>query len=86
MTNSDYIAFIFARGGSRGVADKNIRPVAGKPLLAHSIETALSCNSIGSVVVSTDSDRIAECARDCGAEVLDRPAELAGDATPELLA
>jgi len=79
-------AFIFARGGSKGVKDKNIRPVAGRPLLAHAIAGALASRFIARVVVSTDSERIAQVAREHGAEVLLRPAELAGDATPELLA
>lgn len=86
MTAKRHLAFIFARGGSKGVKDKNIRPVAGKPLLAHSIESALSSRHIDSVVVSTDSEKIADVARQFGAEVLFRPAELAADATPELLA
>jgi CMP-N-acetylneuraminic acid synthetase len=79
-------AFIFARGGSKGVKDKNIFPVAGKPLIAHSIASALASKSVGRVVVSTDDAKIARAAKDHGAEVLDRPAELAADATPEVLA
>jgi len=84
--NNRHIAFIFARGGSKGVKDKNIRPVAGKPLLAYSIESALSSECIASVVVSTDSERIAAVATRYGAEVLTRPADLAADRSPELLA
>lgn len=79
-------AFIFARGGSKGVKHKNIFPVAGKPLIAHSILSALASRSVDRVIVSTDDERIADTAREWGAEVLDRPAGLAGDATPELLA
>lgn len=86
MTSNNYIAFIFARGGSKGVKDKNIRTVAGKPLIAHSIEAALASPFIDAVVVSTDSEKIADVARLHGAEVLPRPTRLAGDATPELLA
>ncbi len=85
-TEKKYTAFIFARGGSKGVLDKNIRAVAGKPLIAHSIETALSSSYIKRVVVSTDSRKIADISKQCEAEVLMRPAELAEDATPELLA
>ena len=79
-------AFIFARGGSKGVKHKNIHPLAGKPLIAHSIDSALASRAVGRVVVSTDDPLIAQAARQHGAEVLDRPAALAGDTTPELLA
>lgn len=79
-------AFVFARGGSKGVKNKNIHPVAGKPLIAHTIRGALDSQSVGRVVVSTDDERIAEVARAFGASVLRRPAELAADATPEVLA
>lgn len=71
---------IGARGGSKGVAGKNIRPLLGKPLIAWSIEQALACPEIDRVVISTDSPAIAEVARACGAEVpFMRPAELASD-------
>lgn len=83
---SGYSAFIFARGGSKGVPHKNIYPVAGKPLIAHSIASALASTHITSVIVSTDDEAIANAARAHGAEVLMRPAELAGDSTPEILA
>lgn len=86
MNSKQHIAFIFARGGSKGVRDKNIRPVAGKPLIAHSIESALGSQYIERVIVSTDSEKISTVAREHGAEVLVRPDELAGDKTPELLA
>lgn len=86
MDKKKHIAFIFARGGSKGVRDKNIRPVAGKPLIAHSIESALASRYIERVIVSTDSENISTVAGEYGAEVLIRPVELAGDKTPELLA
>jgi CMP-N-acetylneuraminic acid synthetase len=71
---------IGARGGSKGVAGKNIRPLLGKPLIAWSIEQALACPDIDRVVISTDSPAIAEVARACGAEVpFMRPPELASD-------
>jgi CMP-N-acetylneuraminic acid synthetase len=79
-------AFIFARGGSKGVKHKNIYPVAGKPLIAHSITSALASKSVGRVVVSTDDELIAEAARAFGADILERPAELATDTTPEIMA
>jgi CMP-N,N'-diacetyllegionaminic acid synthase len=72
---------IGARGGSQGVPGKNIRPLLGKPLIAWSIEQALTCPRIRRVVVSTDSPAIAEVARAHGAEVpFMRPAELATSA------
>jgi CMP-N-acetylneuraminic acid synthetase len=71
---------IGARGGSKGLAGKNIRPLFGKPLIAWSIEQAKACPEINRVVVSTDSEAIADVARQYGAEVpFMRPAELAND-------
>ena len=71
---------IGARGGSKGVAGKNFRPLLGKPLIAWSIEQALACPEIKRVVVSTDSEAIAEVSRAAGAHVpFMRPAELAND-------
>lgn len=81
------IAFIFARGGSKGVPRKNLRNLAGKPLLAHSIATARQSRYIQRVVVSTDDAEIAAVARQYGAEVpFMRPAELATDSASEWLA
>lgn len=81
------IAFIFARGGSKGLPGKNIRPLAGKPLIAWSIEHARAVKRIERVIVSTDSEEIAAVARDFGADVpFTRPAELARDESPEWLA
>lgn len=81
------IAFIFARGGSKGLPGKNIRPLGGKPLIAWSIEHALAVKRIKRVIVSTDSEEIAAVARGYGAEVpFIRPAELARDDSPEWLA
>ena len=80
------VAFIFARGGSKGLPGKNIRHLGGKPLIAWSIEHALAVNSISRVIVSTDSEEIAAVARHHGAEVpFIRPAELASDNSPEWL-
>lgn len=76
---------ICARGGSKGVPGKNIRPLCGKPLIAHTIEQACSWGKAGRVVVSTDSDEIAEVACAYGAEVpFIRPQELARDDSPKL--
>lgn len=72
------ICSICARGGSVGVPRKNIRPLLGKPLIAHTIEQALAAPSIDRVFVSTDDPAIADVAREWGAEVpFLRPAELA---------
>jgi CMP-N-acetylneuraminic acid synthetase len=80
----DAIAFIFARGGSKGLPGKNIRPLAGKPLIAWAIEHAKVVSRIRRVLVSTDSAEIAQVARNFGAEVpFLRPAELAQDNSPE---
>jgi CMP-N-acetylneuraminic acid synthetase len=81
------VAFIFARGGSKGLPGKNIRPLGGKPLIAWSIEHALAVKRVERVIVSTDSEEIAKVARAYGAEVpFIRPAELASDNSPEWLA
>ncbi len=81
------VAFIFARGGSKGLPGKNIRPLAGKPLIAWSIEHAQAVKRIDRVIVSTDSQDIADVARAYGAEVpFMRPPELARDDSSEWLA
>lgn len=80
-------AWIFARGGSKGVPGKNIRNLHGKPLLAWSIEQARSSGCFERILVSTDADDIARVAQDYGAEVpFKRPAELAADNSAEWLA
>lgn len=72
------VCTICARGGSTGVPRKNVRTLHGKPLIAHTIEQALSCDLIDGVYVSTDDDEIAEAAREFGAVVpFKRPAALA---------
>lgn len=77
------LAVIPARGGSRGLPGKNIRPFVGLPLIAHSILFAKLCRQIGRLIVSTDSAAIADVARSYGADVpFMRPAGLARDDTP----
>lgn len=77
------LAVIPARGGSRGLPDKNIRPFAGLPLTAHSILFARLCPEITRCIVSTDSPEIAEVARRFDADIpFLRPAALAQDDTP----
>ncbi len=73
------VAIIPARGGSKGLNDKNIYPVAGRPLLAWTILQALASTSIERVFVSTDDQAIASVAKEYGAEVIERPEELSGD-------
>jgi len=81
------VGFIFARGGSKGLPGKNVRLLAGKPLIAWSIEHARAVQRIERVIVSTDSYEIAEVARQYGAEVpFMRPQELSHDSSPEWLA
>lgn len=76
------LAIIPARGGSKGVPGKNIRPIAGLPLIAWSIRQAKDVAAITHVVVSTDSEEIAAVAREHGAEVpFLRPPRLAEDTT-----
>jgi len=74
------ICFIGARGGSKGVTRKNIRQINGKPLIAYSIETALSSKIFSHVVVSTEDKEIAKIAKKYGAEIpFMRPKNLATD-------
>jgi len=78
-------SLIPARGGSKGVPHKNIRLLCGKPLITHSIEISLQSPSVQRTFVSTDSEKIAEVARNAGAEVpFLRPADLAQDDTRDL--
>lgn len=77
------LALIPARGGSKSIPRKNIREIAGKPLIAWTIEAALAAKGIARVVVSTEDEEIAAVARAWGAEVpFMRPAELATDDAP----
>jgi len=79
------VAIIGARGGSRALPKKNIRQLAGRPLIAWTIEAARNCSLVDRVLVSTDDEGIAEIARACGAEVpFLRPPELAGDDVPSI--
>lgn len=79
MIGMKVVAVIPARGGSKRLPKKNLLPLAGKPLLAHSIEQARAAQSVSRTIVTTDSDEIAAIARDFGAEVVRRPATLADD-------
>ena len=78
------VAFVPARSGSERVPQKNVRPLAGHPLLAYAVETALQSGVFDRVVVSTDSEEIADVARWYGADVpLLRPAEYATATSPD---
>ena len=79
------LAVILARGGSKGIPKKNIFPLAGHPLIAYSITAALQSKLVTDLVVSTDSDDIADAAREYGAEIpFQRPVELGGDKVPSV--
>ena len=83
MTTRPCIAIIPARGGSKGLPNKNVLSFAGLPLLAHSVRCAQMTNAVDRIIVSTDSAEIASIARLAGAEVpFLRPANLADDNTP----
>jgi CMP-N,N'-diacetyllegionaminic acid synthase len=78
------IGAICARGGSKGVPRKNLRHLAGKPLIAHTIQCARTCPLFDRIVTSTDDDEIAEVARQYGSEVpFLRPSHLAQDDSPK---
>ena len=77
------IAIIPARGGSKRIPRKNIRIFAGRPMIAHAIDAAITSNLFDKVIVSTDDNEISEIARTAGAEIpFIRPDKLANDITP----
>src|SRR5262249_46136466 len=79
------IAIIPARGGSKSIPRKNLRPLGGAPLLSYSIAAGLQSELVGRVIVSTDDEEMASIARAWGAEVpFMRPPSLAQDATLDL--
>jgi N-acylneuraminate cytidylyltransferase len=85
MVKPEVLAIIPARGGSKSIPRKNIRLLAGHPLIAYGIAAGLAAETVTRVIVSTDDDEIAEVARRYGAEVpFLRPAEHSQDATPDL--
>lgn len=73
------VALIPARGGSKGIPRKNLVAIGGRPLLVHSVAHARATAGIDRVFVSTDDDEIADVAISAGAQIIRRPAELAGD-------
>jgi len=83
MADQNILALITARGGSKGIPRKNIRPFCGKPLMAHTIAVAKSASSVSRIIVSTDNEEIANVAREYGAEVpVMRPSGMAEDTSP----
>ena len=75
---SKVLAIIPARGGSKGLPGKNLRPLAGHPLIAYSVAAGLQANLVDRVICSTDSEEIADVARKYGVEIpFMRPAEIA---------
>ena len=76
------VAIIPARGGSKGIPRKNVKPLAGKPLISYTITEALKCGCFDRIIVSTDDIDIARVSQDSGAEIMMRPKELAEDHTP----
>jgi YrbI family 3-deoxy-D-manno-octulosonate 8-phosphate phosphatase len=79
VTKPGVLAVIPARGGSKGVPNKNVTPVAGVPLVVRAIRACLAAKRVTEVVVSTDDDHIAEVAAAAGAKIVRRPDELAND-------
>ncbi len=80
----EVLALIPARGGSKGLPRKNVLPLAGKPVIAYTIEQALAARTTTRTIVSTEDPEIAEIARAAGAELpFVRPLEYAGDASPD---
>lgn len=75
-------AIIPARSGSKGIPNKNIVNLLGRPLIAYTIHHALNTPEISKVFVSTDDQRIASVAVDCGADVIKRPRDISGDSSP----
>jgi N-acylneuraminate cytidylyltransferase len=86
MTKPEVLAIIPARGGSKGIPRKNIRPFTGYPLIAFSIAAGIQAETVTRIIATTDDEEIAEVARRYGAETpFLRPAELAQDRTTDLL-
>ncbi len=82
MNNKIY-AFVFARGGSKGIPKKNLIKISGIPLLGHSINIAKEIEGVNKIFVSTDCDEIANVGKSFGAEIIKRPYYLSQDDSPE---
>lgn len=86
MEKIRFLGIIPARGGSKGIPRKNIKEIAGKPLIAWTIESAKASKKLDRFVVSTEDPEIAGISKKYGAEVIDRPIELATDGATTLSA
>src|SRR3989344_694173 len=85
MWGMKFLGVITARGGSKGIPGKNIKPMLGKPLIAYTIEAALASQVFDRLIISTDDPEIARVAKEHGCEApFMRPPELAEDKTPHL--
>ena len=73
------VAIILARGGSKGIKNKNLINVNNKPLIGWTIENALKCKELSGIFVSSDSKKILECAKSFGCETIKRPSEISSD-------
>ena len=79
LKNMKVLAVIPARAGSKGLPDKNLAPLAGKPVIAYTVDDARASHYINRYVISTESDEIAREAEKLGVEVIRRPPEYATD-------
>lgn len=79
MKSKKVLAIIPARGGSKGIPNKNIRLLRGKPLIQHAIDYAKASALIDKIIVTTDSDKIIEASLNLGVDVVKRPISIAGD-------
>lgn len=77
----EILAIVPARGGSKGIMRKNLRPILGKPLVAYTIEASLQSKYITKTILSTEDDEIAQVGKSFGAQVIERPHALAQDET-----
>ena len=84
--NKTFLAIIPARGGSKRLPRKNVLNLAGKPLIAWSIEAGLKSNYIDKLIVSSDDDEILEISKKYGAQTIKRPNELASDTATTFVA
>ncbi len=78
----DTLGIILARAGSKGLPDKCVRPLLGRPLIAYTCDHVAACKRLCSVLLTTDSEPAKQIARAQGVEIVDRPAELATDTAP----
>jgi len=78
------LAIIPARGGSKTIPRKNIKLLNGKPLIYYTIKESIKSKYLGRIIVSTEDKEISEISKKCGAEVIERPEELAKDETPTI--